>query len=52
MIYLINFVIVEDNEYQRRSVCKIVNKFMMNNDHNYKVHEFNDFTEDLIIFTF
>lgn len=47
---MINFVIVEDNEYQRRSVCKIVNKFMMNNDHNYKVHEFNDFTEDLITF--
>ena len=44
---MINFVIVEDNEYHRKGLKKSVNKYMMANDMEYDILEFSDYTSEL-----
>ena len=45
---MLNFIVVEDNNSQREKMKKIIIKYMMRNDIDYDVLEYNDLTTDLI----
>lgn len=44
---MINFIIVEDNNFQRKNLKTSVIKYMMKNDLEYDILEFSDYTESL-----
>lgn len=44
---MINFIIVEDNSFQRKNIKTSVIKYMMNNDLEYDILEFDDYTKKL-----
>ena len=45
---MINFVIVDDNQLQRKKISKIIFSQMMNNKIDFKVYEFDDYNNKLI----
>lgn len=47
---MINFIVVEDNEKQRKNVCKIIMTNMMNNKIDFNIHEFQDYNKNLMNF--
>lgn len=47
---MINFVLIEDNDIQRKNVSKIILSYMMNNKIDFKIYEFNDYDKKLLDF--
>ena len=45
---MINFIICDDDKKYRDIVNNVILKYMMQNDMDYKVHEFNDYNDDFI----
>lgn len=44
---MIKFVVVEDNDFQRKQIRTLLIKYMMNNNSEYDIVEFNDYTKEL-----
>ena len=42
---MINFIVCDDNKALLNNVVEIINKVMMKNKHEYKVHDFNDYDD-------
>lgn len=47
---MINFVLIEDNDMQRKNTSKIILSYMMKNKIEFKIHEFNDYNKKLLDF--
>lgn len=45
---MINFIICEDNDGYRQRVASIITSYMMKNDFEYRIHEFDDYNQDII----
>lgn len=45
---MINFIVVDDNDKQRKNVCKIIMSYMMNNKIDFNIYEFQDYNKNLI----
>ncbi len=45
---MINFVVVEDNNFHRKRICKSIFTKMMDNKIDFKIHEFNDYNKSLL----
>lgn len=45
---MINFVVVDDNKNHRKSICDIVVRSMMSNQTNFKINEFDDYSDKLL----
>lgn len=45
---MINFVIVDDNKKHRKNICDVVMRSMMSNQVNFKINEFDDYSEKLL----
>ena len=43
--FMINFIICDDNKNLLDNVVEIINKVMMKNRHEYKVHTFTDYND-------
>ncbi len=43
--YMINFIVCDDNKNLLEDVVELINKLMMKNRHEYKVHAFTDYNE-------
>lgn len=42
---MLDFIVCDDNESMRKSVCSIIDSVMMKNDHAYKVKSFSDYDD-------
>lgn len=42
---MFNFIVCDDNDMFRKNVCNVINKLMIDNDIDYKIHSFNDYNE-------
>lgn len=47
---MLNFIVVDDNDKQRKNICKIIMTYMMNNKIDFNIHEFQDYDKNLINF--
>ncbi len=45
---MINFVVVDDNNYHRKKICDIIMSNMMSNQINFKINEFDDYSKELV----
>lgn len=45
---MINFIICEDNYHYRETIAGIITSYMMKNDFEYQIHEFDDYGQDVI----
>lgn len=46
--YMINFVVLDDNKIHRKNICDTIVKTMMSNQANFKINEFEDYSEKLL----
>ncbi len=45
---MINFVVVDDNTHHRKKICDIIMSNMMSNQINFKINEYDDYSNELI----
>lgn len=45
---MINFIICEDNQGYRHKIASIITSYMMKNDFEYHIHEFDDYNQNII----
>lgn len=45
---MINFIVCEDSNSYRKKVVSIITSYMMKNDFEYHIHEFSDYSNDIV----
>ena len=45
---MINFIICDDNDIVRKNIEETINRIMMKNDYNYKIHSYNDYNKKFL----
>lgn len=47
VVSVINFVVVEDNLFQQKTMSRLITKYMMKNKYEFKITTFSDYTKEL-----